>query len=403
MFSLHVKLFLQYDVAHSILYLFDFLTIQVINKLPRLTMPELEPPPYDGTGIEYHNIPSFAFKSGTTLHDVRIAYRSFNPSSTSGTVLIPTCFSGKINGTLTFRSSALSQYHVVVVAMLSNGESSSPSNKPFFPEAGELRYEDQINAQYDLVTRGLGLKQLEAVIGFSMGGQQSYHWAVMYPDFVKRIVSICSSARTSGHNYTFLEGPIAAMTGSIDYIAWKQVKAAIAKGEDVGANLKEVRPKKGLEAWARAYAAWLTSPGWYRDREWSKTAGCKSIEEYLQVRVANYLSWDADDLLTKARQWQMADIGKTAKGMTSQLGYAMQEVDDQAFQDALGNITAKVLLMPCRTDQYFTPEDSEEEMKCLKHGTLAVIESTFGHTAGGGANEADLAFMDARIAEHMQR
>ena len=115
------------------------------------------------------------------------------------------------------------------------------------------------------------------------------------------------------------------------------------------------------------------------------------------------MSWDADDLLTKARQWQMADIGKTAKGDISQLGYAMQDVDDEGFQQALRNITAKVLLMPCRTDQYFTPEDNEEEIKYLKHGTLAVIESTFGHTAGGGANEADLAFMDARIAEHMQK
>lgn len=366
-------------------------------------MPDLEPPLYDGTGVEYHTIPSFTFKSGTTLHDLRVAYRSFNTESKAGTVLIPTCFSGKINGTVTFRSSALAQYHIVVVAMLSNGESSSPSNKAFFPEAGDLRYEDQINAQYDLLTKGLGVKQLEAVIGFSMGGQQAYHWAVMYPDYVKRIVSICSSARTSPHNYTFLEGPIAAMTNSIDYIAWKQVKAAVAKGENVGANLKEVRPKKGLAAWARAYAAWLTSAAWFRDREWSKSAGCSSVEEYLQVRVANYLSWDADDLVTKARQWQMADIGKTAKGTTTQLGYGIQEVDDSAFQEALSKITAKVLLMPCRTDQYFTPEDSEYEMKFLKNGTLSVIESTWGHTAGGGANQTDLAFMDAQITEHMKR
>lgn len=366
-------------------------------------MPDLEPPAYDGTGVEFHTIPSFTFKSGTTLHNLQVAYRSFYPESTAGTVLIPTCFSGKINGTVDFRSSALAKYHVVVVAMLSNGESSSPSNKPFFPEAGELRYEDQIDAQYDLLTNGLGIKHLEAVIGFSMGGQQSYHWAVMYPDFVSRIVCICTSARTSPHNYTFLEGPIAAMTGSIDYIAWKQVKASIARGEDIGANLREVRPKKGLAAWARAYAAWLTSAQWFRDREWAESGGCKSVEEWLQVRVANYMSWDADDLLTKARQWQMADIGKTHKGQTTQLGYEMEGVDDNAFQEALSSIIAKVLLMPCRTDQYFTPEDSEHEMKHLKHGTLSVIESSWGHIAGGGANETDLAFMDAEIAEHMKR
>ena len=95
---------------------------------------------------------------------------------------------------------ALSKYHVIVVAMLGNGESASPSNKQFFPEPGELRYQDQIHAQHRLLTDHLGVKQLEAVIGFSMGGQQAYHWAVMYPDVMKRIIVICSSARTSPHN-----------------------------------------------------------------------------------------------------------------------------------------------------------------------------------------------------------
>lgn len=368
-------------------------------------MPPPQPEPYDPTGIEHHTIPSFTFASGTTLHDLRVAFRQYNPSATStaGTVLIPTCFSGKINTTLTFNeaaSSALSKYHVVVVAMLGNGESSSPSNKAFFPAPGELRYEDLVRVQYDMLTNGLGVKQLEAVVGFSMGGQQAYHWAVMYPDFVKRIVGICTSARTSGHNYAFLEGPIAAMTSSIDYVAWKQVKAKLAEGVDVGQHLKEVKPKKGLAAWARTYAAWLTSAKWFRDREWEKM-GCKDLEEWMGLREAGYAEWDADDLLTKARMWQMGDVGSTKKGEAAQLRHAPG--DDQGLGEALKSITAKVLLMPCRTDQYFPPEDNEGELKHLKYGTLAVIESSWGHIAGGGANPADIVFMDARIAEHMQR
>lgn len=72
---------------------------------------------------------------------------------------------------------------MVVVAMLGNGESTSPSNDPtgFFAGRsakglsvdglGCLRYEDCINSQYEVV-KSLGVKELEAVIGFSMGGQQ---------------------------------------------------------------------------------------------------------------------------------------------------------------------------------------------------------------------------------------
>ncbi|KAK5942242.1 hypothetical protein PMZ80_004805 [Knufia obscura] len=368
-------------------------------------MPPPQPPPYDPTDIKHHTIPTFTFLSGTTLHDLTIAYRSYNPSAASkhGTVLIPTCFAGKINTTLTFNSdpsSALHNYHVVVVAMLSNGESSSPSNKSFFPGPGELHYEDLVHAQHDLLTNGLGVTQLEAVIGFSMGGQQAYHWGVMYPDFVKRVVGICTSARTSGHNYAFLEGPIAAMTSSIDYVAWKQIQAKIANGDDVGAHLREVKPKQGLAAWARVYAAWLTSATWFREREWEKM-GCKNLEEWMALREAGYAEWNADDLLVKARMWQLGDVGSTKRGVVSQLGHAPG--DDGALGQALGSITAKVLLMPCRSDQYFRPEDNEDELKHLKDGRLEVIESSWGHIAGGGANPVDVKLMDAKIAEHMQR
>jgi homoserine acetyltransferase len=357
------------------------------------------PPEYDSTGIEYHTIPSFSFTNGTTLHDVKVAYRSFNPSSTAGTVLIPTCFSGRINTTLTFTNSpndCLAKYHVVVVAMLGNGESASPSNKPFFPEPGELRYEDVVRAQYHLLTEGLGVKALDAVVGFSMGGQQAYYWGVMYPEFVKRVVGICTSARTSGHNYAFIEGPIAALIGSIDYIAWSQIKRKKSMGEHIEGNLAEVRPIKGLQGFGRAYSAWLTSAEWFDQKLW-KGLGFDSVAAWVQSEGEDGIDWDADDLLVLARMWQMGDIGTIGgKNKTlSQLGAG--ESDDEAFHQALGSIQAKVLLMPCSSDQYFRPAANEEDMKHLKHGKLEVIESVWGHIAGGGGNADDTSFMNKKI------
>lgn len=95
---------------------------------------------YDTTGIEFFSIPNFKFVGGTTK-DIKVAYRSFNPTSAKGTVLIPTCFAGRINTTLNFTSGALKEYNVIVVAMLGNGESSSPSNDDEFPEVYSLRYQ----------------------------------------------------------------------------------------------------------------------------------------------------------------------------------------------------------------------------------------------------------------------
>ncbi|KAL2441704.1 hypothetical protein ABEF95_016188 [Exophiala dermatitidis] len=389
------------------------------------------PPPaptYDPSGIEYYTIPDFHFSNGTTLHDVKVAYREYNrdAASSAGTVLIPTCYAGFINTTLTFTNNdgALSKYHVVVVAMLGNGESASSSNKSFFPGPGELRYPDVVRAQHSLVVNQFGISAqhpLEAVIGFSMGGQQAYHWSVMFPTLTRRAVAICSAARTSLHNYAFLEGPIAALTNSIDYVAWRAMKEKSARGEAVGAHLKEVVPKRGLRAFARAYAAWLTSPQWFRDRLF-RTDSMGTVEDWMQVREQGYMLWDAEDLLVLARMWQMGDVGSVYKEKgdgngegrgeeqeTSNTGDSQQQSrlggavpDDERFVKALQSITSRVLLMPCRTDQYFPPEDSEFEMKHLKNARLAVIESSWGHMAGGGANPKDVEFMNEQIARFME-
>ncbi|KAI4272312.1 MAG: hypothetical protein L6R38_006656 [Xanthoria sp. 2 TBL-2021] len=330
----------------------------------------MSPPSYDGTGVEYYTIPSFKFVSGSSIN-IRITYRCFNPSAPK-TVCIPTCYGGRINTTLSFTAEdqALRSYRVIVVAMLGNGESSSPSNHPNFPK--DLDYRDCINAQYQLLTNHLNVKELEAVIGFSMGGQQAYHWACMYPQFMKYAVPICSSAKTSLHNYAFIEGPKAALTNSIDY-------------DDGAYRTKGIKPTRGLRAFGRTYCAWAMSAPWFRQRQFEKL-GFTNVEDFIKSNWEDaFEAWDPEDLLILARMWQAGDIGKTR--------------EDGDYLKALEAIEAKVLVMPSRTDTYFPPEDSEIEVQHLKQGELAVIETVWGHMAGGGANEDDTLWMNDRIAK----
>ena len=288
--------------------------------------------------------------------------------------------------------------------MLGNGESASPSNKAFFPLPSEMRYQDIINAHYALLTTHLNLKNLEAVIGFSMGAQLAFHWGVMYPDFVKRVVPICGSARTSGHNYAFLEGPIGALTNSIDYVAWRQMKGKVARGEDVGVNLREIRPKRGLRAFGRAYSAWLTSHRFFDQGLWQTAEDGKrveTVEGWVNGVEEGFLRCDAEDLLVLGRTWQMGDVGMVMPGQEKLSQIGGMKSDDEKYHEALRSIKAKCLVMPCRTDQYFPPEDSETEVKYLKDARLCVIESVWGHTAGGGANLEDTKFMNEKIGEFM--
>ena len=96
---------------------------------------------------------------------------------------------------------------------------------------------------------------------------------------------------------------------------------------------------------------------------------------------------DAKDVLILARMWQAGDVGVTR--------------EDGSYEEALRGIEARVLVMPGRTDQYFAVADSEVEVGLLRRGELAVIESVWGHAAGGGMSAVDANWMDGRIKEFL--
>ncbi|PNS20540.1 hypothetical protein CAC42_5990 [Sphaceloma murrayae] len=308
-----------------------------------------------------------------------LAYATFG-SQSKPAVLIPSCYSGRIEDTLTFLYTptetnpepVLKDYFVIVCNLLGGSQSSSPSNASEsqrgtkFPKT---TYEDNIHLQHALC-QALNITHLHAYIGFSMGGQQAYHMAALYPRFVSRIVVLASSARTSWHNWSFLEGPRAALVNSLDF----------REGE------YSSPPERGLKAFGRVYSTWALSQGWFRQRCW-ETLGFASVEEYLQKAwEARIVTWDANDLLCLMQTWQRGDVSRVGPE------------GDGDLSKALARIEAKVLLMPCRTDCYFPPEDSEEEMKSLKRGTLRVIESVWGHVAGGGGGpKEDCAFIETEV------
>ena len=67
---------------------------------------------------------------------------------------------------------------------------------------------------------------------------------------------------------------------------------------------------------------------------------------------------------------------------------------------ALAAITARAIIMPCSTDLYFPLEDSRLEVQLMPNAELRLLESKFGHIAGGpGRIARDTAFIEAAIAE----
>ena len=94
-----------------------------------------------------------------------------------------------------------------------------------------------MEAVHRLLTNQLHVQHLRAVIGFSMGAQQAFQWAVSYPDYMDGIVATSGTAKTYGHGIVRLEGQIAALTADPtfnggDYQA-QPAKGIHAAGGDV--------------------------------------------------------------------------------------------------------------------------------------------------------------------------
>ena len=266
---------------------------------------------------------------------------------------------------------------LVATELFGNGHSSSPSNTPepyHGPRFPLTTIRDNVEAVHKLLTEELHITHLRAIIGFSMGAQQAFQWAVSYPDFADRIVATAGTAKTYPHGYVRLEGQIAALTAD----------AAFQNGDYTSP------PRKGLEAFGVVWTAWLFSQEWWRKELWRE--GAKpgtTFESTLNEFRTNFIPGaDANDLILQCRTWEKHDVGATQ-------GFA----GDAA--KALGSIKVPFLYLPSETDLYFPVGDARYEAGFMHTVTLLPIPSLWGHTAGAGGSPADEKFLNYNIGKFL--
>src|SRR5436305_1148328 len=150
-----------------------------------------------------------------------LAYKTYGAlnAARDNAVLIPTFYSGQhTDCELMFapgRALDPSKHFLIVANMFGSGLSASPSNMPAPHGRGafpRVTLYDNVVCQRRLVVERFDIQRLKLVTGFSMGAQQTFHWAALFPDMVAAIAPICGTAKTSPHNFVFLEGVKAALT-----------------------------------------------------------------------------------------------------------------------------------------------------------------------------------------------
>ena len=305
--------------------------------------------------------------SGKKLKNAKLAYKTYGSlnKDKSNVILIPTFYTGTHSRNEGFfgsnRAMNPEKHFIISINMFGNGLSSSPSNAappqdgPRFPD---ISLWDNVYCQHKLITKYLNIEKISLVAGWSMAGCQAYQWAAQYPEMVEAILPFCASAKTSKHNFVFLEG----------------VKAALCADESWDQGNYKKPPIKGLKAFARVYAGWAFSQSFFRENKY-KELGYNNIEDLFTDWENDHVNnWDANDLLTKLLTWQNSDISASP-------------TYDYNFVNALKSIRSKAILIPCSHDLYFPPEDNRFEAQHIANSELRVYDSVWGHCVANPGND----------------
>jgi homoserine O-acetyltransferase/O-succinyltransferase len=339
------------------------------------------------TPLERHEfiIRDFHTEGGVVLPEARVVYSTLGTLNGDGrnAILLPSHYMANVNGYNWLirgadanRALDPARDFLILTELFGNGRSSSPSNtpEPFHgPRFPIMTIRDNVVAVHRLLTEQLHVKHVRAVVGFSMGAEQAFQWAVSYPEFMEAIVATSGTAKCYGHGYVRLEGQIAALTTDP---AWQ--------GGEYSSP-----PVKGLEAFGLVWAGWLYSQEWWRQELWRSNSPSGTTFEQAWQAFRKRFNADANDYILQARTWQRHDVGTTP-------GF------DGNIEQALRSIKARVLYMPSETDLYFPLTDARYEQTFIPRVTFTPIPSLWGHTAGAASNPADLRFLNDRIAAFLK-
>ncbi len=330
--------------------------------------------------VELADIGDLVLEEGTTLRGCQLAYQTLGRlnAAKDNAILVTTWYSGNhgvMRDTDVGPGRALDpdEWFIVLVNQIGSGLGTSPHSLagPYgqgsFPR---VRIGDDVVAQERLLREHLGVEELALVFGGSMGAQQTYEWAVRFPDRVKRAAPLAGTARSMQH-----------------CINWSQTLVETLEGDPGWAGGYYRTPedvRAGLQRHAGLFALYVLSNRFWTEEHW-RALGFNSPHDFRVGFLEGYFApMDANALLWLAWKWQHGDVSRHTGG-------------DLAA--ALGRITARTTIMPISTDLFFPVEDVAAEQALVPGSTLRIIEDVHGHASLFGLGASYAGQVDAALSE----
>lgn len=245
------------------------------------------------------------------------------------------------------------------------------TGKPYGADFPVVTVEDWVNAQARVLD-ALGVKQLAAVLGGSLGGMQALSWTLQHPDRVRHCVAVATAPKLSAQNIAFNEVARRAIVTDPDFhgghfyehgvVPRRGLRVARMIGHITYLSDDVMEEKFGREMVGRAIG---DAPG-YSTQEIEF-----QVESYLRYQGDKFSDYfDANTYLLITRALDYFDPARTHGGKLAA---------------AMAKALAKFLVISFTTDWRFSPARSREIVKALvdnRHDvSYAEIDAPHGHDA----------------------
>jgi homoserine O-acetyltransferase len=332
---------------------------------------------------EVASIGRLDLEEGDSIPDCRLAVTTWGElnAAADNAVLITTWYSGTHQiwrDVYVGATHALNpeKYFIVAINQIGNGLSVSPHNADG-PNAGlamssfpKVRIGDDVVAQERLLRERFGIESLALVVGGSMGAQQTYEWAVRFPEKVRRAAAIAGTAQMTPRCQAFadLVGDLVRSDPNFS-------------GGEYGSNAEVA---EGLKRQAHVWAVMGFSPHFWSQEMW-RGLNFDSAEGFRAGFLEPYFAaLDPNDLLAMAWKWRHGDVARHCDG---------------DLEAALGRITAKTFVMPISEDMFFPVHECAWEQDLIEGSELRVVEDVAGHLGLFGVNPGYLPQIDQYLGE----